>query len=138
MESEAASMQLIATILFLGAVLHTFSVKKLQEIGNRLQPDSIGENLVHFLSEIEVVFGIWAGLFITFWSFRFGTDSAVAFLDSIDFSESVFVLVIMCMGATNPIISPGKPCSWQRGGLQQVAVLDVPESCGIHGACYPL
>lgn len=98
------TMEPIATILFALAVIHTFSVKKFLHLAHQYPQGSIGENLFHFLGEVEVVFGIWAGLLIAWWSLRFGTESSVAYLDSVNYTEPAFVFVIMCMAATRPVL----------------------------------
>lgn len=97
-------MKYIATVLFICAVLHTFAVKIFLKLAHRFREGSIGENLFHFLGEVEVVFGVWASIFIGIWTFRFGTDSAAHYLDSINYTEAAFVFVIMCMAATKPLL----------------------------------
>ena len=55
-------IQLVATILFAIAVLHTFCVKKFAHWAHKYPQGSIQENLLHFLAETEIVFGIWAAV----------------------------------------------------------------------------
>lgn len=97
-------MKYVATVLFVLAVLHTFSVKRFARLAHRYPEGSIGENLFHFLGEVEVVFGLWAAVLIGIWSVRFGTESAAQYLDGVNYTEAVFVFVIMCMAATRPIL----------------------------------
>jgi hypothetical protein len=97
-------MQIVATALFVVAVLHTFTVKKFQTIANRLPDGSVGENLFRFLGEVEVVFGIWAAVFVAVWCVRFGQDAGVAYMSTVNFTEATFVFVIICMAATKPIL----------------------------------
>ena len=52
--------EILATILFSVAVLHTFSVKRFAHWAHRYPRGSIAENVLHFLAETEVVFGLWA------------------------------------------------------------------------------
>lgn len=98
------TMEPIATILFGLAVLHTFSVKRFLHLAHKYPIGSIGENFFHLLGEVEVVFGMWAGLMIAWWSVRYGTGSSVAYLDSVNYTEPAFVFVIMCMAATRPVL----------------------------------
>lgn len=102
--SASQSMQAIATVFFALAVIHTFMVTYLAALARRFPAGSVGENLLHFLAEVEVVFGLWAALLIAVWTARFGTSSAVSYLDGINFTEAAFVFVIMCMAATRPIL----------------------------------
>jgi hypothetical protein len=67
----------ISTALFACAVLHTFFVKKFNHWSKRYPQGSAGENLFHFLGEVEVVFGIWAALFIATLSTLEGTQAAL-------------------------------------------------------------
>ena len=46
-------IELLATVLFALAVVHTFLVKKFEEIAHRYPAGSIGENAFHFLGEVE-------------------------------------------------------------------------------------
>ncbi|MBM4251368.1 MAG: hypothetical protein FJ146_05320 [Deltaproteobacteria bacterium] len=102
--SPGQSMQTIATVFFALAVVHTFAVKYLAALARRFPAGSVGENLLHFLAEVEVVFGLWAALLIAVWTTRFGIDSAVGYLDGVNFTEAGFVFVIMCMAATRPVL----------------------------------
>ncbi len=101
-------MKYIATILFACAVMHTFCVKFLAGLAHRYPEGSMGENFFHFLSEIEVVFGLWAAAFIAVWTIRFGTESAAHYMQEINYTEPAFVFVIMCMAATKPVLAFAK------------------------------
>ena len=61
-----STIELVGTILFALAVCHTFLVKKFLHMAHKYPEGSIGENLFHFLGEVEVVFGLWAAFFIAF------------------------------------------------------------------------
>jgi hypothetical protein len=98
------TMQPIATILFALAVLHTFAVKRFLHLAHKYPEGSIGENFFHFLGEVEVVFGMWAGVLVAWWSIAYGTASSVIYLESVNFTEPAFVFVIMCMAATRPVL----------------------------------
>ncbi len=97
-------MKYVATVLFVCAVIHTFCTKKILNLAHRYPEGSMQENLLHFLGEVEVVFGIWASILIATWSFQAGTQNAALYLESINYTEAVFVFVIMCMSATRPIL----------------------------------
>lgn len=97
--------ELFATICFVLAIIHTFSVKWFQHLACRYEPGSVGENLFHLLGEIEVVFGIWAALFLLFLGFSQSPEEAIRYLDTRNFTEPAFVFVIMAICATRPILS---------------------------------
>lgn len=103
--AAAADMKTIATVLFGLAIVHTFSVKQFLKLSHKFRPGSIGENLFHFLGEVEVVFGVWAGVLVFAWAARHGVESSVQYLDTVNFTEAAFVFVIMCMAATRPVMA---------------------------------
>jgi hypothetical protein len=94
----------ISTLLFACAVLHTFCTKQFNKWAKRFPDGSARENLFHFLGEVEVVFGLWAFLFLFIVSLYSGTDAAVQYMNQVNFTEAVFVFVIMCLSSTRPVM----------------------------------
>lgn len=111
---EMTLLEIIGTTLFAIAVLHTFLVSFFQKLAHRFPEGSVGENFFHFLGEVEVVFGIWAAVFIGAYSWIHGfkivdeqghlTGGGLFYLESLNFTEPIFVFVIMTMAATRPVI----------------------------------
>lgn len=97
----------VATGLFAIAILHTFLVKKFAEIAHRYPDGSMGENFFHLLAEIEVVFGFWAGVFVLFLVTFLSPQEAVQYVESRNFTEPVFVFVIMTVCSTRPVLNFG-------------------------------
>jgi hypothetical protein len=101
----ATPSELLATTFFALAVLHTFSVKKFAHWANRYPSGSIQENLLHFLAETEVVFGLWAAaLFAGITALKGSVVEAVHYIESLNFTEPKFVLVVMVVAATRPVV----------------------------------
>jgi hypothetical protein len=99
-------VELLATILFGLAVVHTFLVKRFAHWARTYPPGSVQENLLHFLAETEVVFGLWAAaLFLGISAVRGSINDAVRYIDSLHFTEAKFVFVIMVVAATRPIVA---------------------------------
>jgi hypothetical protein len=94
--------ELIAAILFGIAIVHTFSTKFFSRLAH-LQPRHAG--LWHLLGEVEVVFGFWAFVLIVALFLISGRDSAVDYLQGRNFTEPMFVFVIMVIAASRPILS---------------------------------
>ena len=95
----------IATALFALAVIHTFMVKRFAALAHRYPEGSIPENLLHFLAETEVVFGLWAAaLFAAIAAINGSIGKAVEYVESLNFTEPKFVLVIMVVAATRPVV----------------------------------
>jgi hypothetical protein len=95
------SIQLIAATLFALAVIHTFSTKYFEHIAHT-HPRHAG--LWHLLGEVEVVFGFWAMVLILFVFAISGQHEAINYLESRDFTEPMFVFVIMVIAGTRPIL----------------------------------
>lgn len=100
-----SSIEITATVLFAFAVLHTFAVKRFQRIALQFPEGSIGENFFHLLGEVEVVFGLWAGVLIVSIALLKGGNEAVQYVESLNFTEPAFVFVVMAVAATRPIVS---------------------------------
>lgn len=102
MMSDPTFIQLTASILFALAVIHTFSTKYFEHLAH-IQPQHAG--IWHLLGEVEVVFGFWAMILILFMFAVGGKTEAVGYLNSRDFTEPMFVFVIMVIAGTKPILS---------------------------------
>jgi len=98
-------IELLASIFFGLAVLHTFSVKRFAHWAHQSPPGSIKENVLHFLAETEVVFGLWAAaLFLGIAALNKSLHDAVVYIEGLNFTEPKFVLVVMVVAATRPVV----------------------------------
>ena len=101
----ATTVELLATLLFGLAVLHTFCVKRFAHWAHRFPVGSVKQNLLHFLAETEVVFGLWAAaLFLSIAVVRGSLQEAVAYIDGLNYTEPKFVFVVMVVAATRPVV----------------------------------
>jgi hypothetical protein len=116
---EADPVNAIATAVFFLAVTHTFIAVRFTDAAHRIQArrdaaaaaagrapaPSVAAELLHFLGEVEVVFGLWAmPLVIAIVLFR-GWETAVHYLnDTVNYTEPLFVVVIMALASTRPIV----------------------------------
>jgi predicted cation transporter len=111
---QPTTFQIIGTVIFALAVLHTFMVKKFEHMAHHYPKGSMGQNIFHFLAEVEAVFGIWGAIFLTISACMNGfavyddahkvVGGALHYLEELNFTEPAFVFVIMCMAATRPVI----------------------------------
>ena len=100
-----SSTEILASVLFGLAVLHTFSVKRFAHWAHLSPPGSVRENLLHFLAETEVVFGLWAAaLFLGIAALNKSVQDAVVYIEGLNFTEPKFVLVVMVVAATRPVV----------------------------------
>jgi hypothetical protein len=109
----------VATAIFALAIIHTFSAARFAALAHRVQhahdvereklgleprPSTVAEFL-HFFGEVEVVFGLWAvvlGVVVTFW--HGWTTTKGYFNGTVVYTEPLFVVVIMALAATRPIV----------------------------------
>jgi len=102
---NTTSIELLASVLFGLAVVHTFCVKRFSKWAHRFPSGSFQEQIFHFLAETEVVFGLWAAaLFLGIAAIRSSFHDAVAYVESLNFTEAKFVFVIMVVAATRPVV----------------------------------
>jgi hypothetical protein len=116
---EIEPFNLIATVIFLLAIVHTFAAARFTVLAHRLQQrhqakaaaagkpayPSVGAELLHFMGEVEVVFGSWAILLVIFIVTWFGWATAAHYVnDTVNYTEPLFVVVIMALAATRPIV----------------------------------
>lgn len=94
-------IQWMAAAIFAIALLHTFAVKQFERLSHRF-PRHAG--LFHLLGEVEVVFGFWAIVLIVSLSFASGGADALAYAESRNYTEPLFVFVVMVVAASRPVL----------------------------------
>jgi hypothetical protein len=98
-------MEILASVLFGIAVLHTFCVKRFAHWAHQQPTGSVQQHLLHFLAETEVIFGLWAAvLFFGAAVTRGSMQAAIRYIDGLNFNEPKFVFVIMVVAATRPVV----------------------------------
>ncbi len=102
--AQVSPVEICATVIFFTAIFHTFLVHRFEHIADRKPKGSITANIWHLLAEVEVVFGLWALIFLIFFIAFSGAFAAIAYIDSLNYTEPAFVFVIMCIAATRPVI----------------------------------
>ena len=116
----AEPFNLAATLIFFAAIVHTFLASKFMAIAHkweheheirikegRASRNSVdhGAELFHFLGEVEVIFGVWVGALVVAIIFFHDWETAVNYISyKVNFTEPVFVVVIMILAATRPIL----------------------------------
>lgn len=125
-----STFHLIAFILFGLAIFHTLCVYKVHGWAKRLemkqkpryrnkkQDRSFAVHMLYFLSEVEVVFVLWAiPLFFTIWGF-YGWTTGLEYINTRDYTETLFVVVILAMASTRPIVhTTEKFIHWVASGF---------------------
>lgn len=127
------SQEILATVLFALAVLHTFFVKRFAHWAHKYPAGSVGENVLHFLAETEIVFGVWAAILVIGIAVLNGSiHDAVTYVEKLggssdpaeveklgsvaeavdyvkgttdSYKEPKFVMIVMIMAATRPVVN---------------------------------
>jgi len=110
----------VATAIFFLAILHTFSAARVARLAHAVQRrhdqrqrdaglpphPSVAAELLHFVGEIEVVFGLWALVLIAAIAAARGWKTAEHYVsDTVNYTEALFVVVIMALASTRPIVT---------------------------------
>lgn len=96
-----SNAELIATTIFALAIVHTFATKLFERLAY-LHPPHAG--LFHLLGEVEVVFGFWAAVLIAVLAMVESPARAIAYAESRQYTEPLFVFVIMVIAASRPVL----------------------------------
>ena len=111
---------LVATLIFLCAIIHTFLTSKFTALSHKWEHEHEEKKkqgleerhtvhhraeLFHFLGEVEAVFGIWvialSGAIVAFYDWK----TVVNYVSyRVNFTEPMFVVVIMTLASTRPIL----------------------------------
>ncbi len=133
--ATAEPFNLVATIIFVLAITHTFLAAKFLHLAHRWRDEHrariraegrTGEakpevdakddvcfkaEVMHFFGEVEAIFGIWVvpllGVFIAFK----GWPAAERYIShGVHFTEPLFVVIIMAISATRPVLRFAEQC----------------------------
>lgn len=100
--ADTPAIQIIAAALFALALIHTFAARQFERLAHRY-PRHAG--LFHLAGEIEVVFGFWAIVLVLVLALASGTDQALAYAESRNYTEPLFVFVVMVIAASRPVLA---------------------------------
>jgi hypothetical protein len=125
---EVEPFNLVATVIFLLAIIHTFLTarfrhwahvlekrheEKLRREGRYVDSNNDGEadevsfwsKILHFFGEVEAVFGIWVLPLIIAITVSESWHTAEEYLDMrVSYTEPIFVVVIMAIAASRPVL----------------------------------
>ncbi len=95
----------IAAVIFGLALVHTFAAKTFEKIADRSKKHA---GLFHLLGEIEIVFGLWAFVLIATMAALVGGKEAIEYAETRQYTEPLFVFVIMVIAASRPVLEAVK------------------------------
>ncbi len=133
----AEPFNLVATIIFVLAIFHTFLTSKIRHMAHEVEhahaealkrkreKESVTDNdddgkpdevsfkgqMLHFLGEVEAVFGIWVLVLLVAMFFEKGWGTVTNYIDrGVNYTEPMFVVVIMAMASSRPILRFARTC----------------------------
>jgi Na+/H+ antiporter NhaD/arsenite permease-like protein len=111
---------LVATAIFVLGIVHTFLAAKFRHWAHEVEkahkavhPEKVSfkGQMLHFLGEVEVVFGIWAVVLMAAIAGFHGRGTAVDYVGHhVNFTEAMFVVVIMAVASTRPVLRLAEQC----------------------------
>ena len=122
----------VVTLIFFFAILHTFLAAKFSAFAHAVQhrhdqrmraagkpaTPSTPAGMLHFLGEVEVVFGLWVLPLLVAIAMKEGWNTATHYLnDGVNFTEPLFVVVVMALASTRPIVG------FAEGALRRLAII---------------
>ncbi|MDE2607312.1 MAG: putative Na+/H+ antiporter [Burkholderiales bacterium] len=96
------AIEIAAALLFAVALVHTFAARQLVRLGRRFPRH---EGLFHLLGEVEVVFGFWSAVLVLAFASLANWQEAVSYLEGRQYTEPLFVFVIMVIAASHPVLA---------------------------------
>jgi hypothetical protein len=126
---QAAPFNLIASVIFLLAIIHTFLTARFRHWAHEAEeehaarmaerkppasdanddgtPDEVSfkGQILHFLGEVEAVFGIWVLVLAAAITYLYDWGTVVSYIGAkVNFTEPLFVVVIMAIAGTRPVL----------------------------------
>ena len=131
---DAEPFNLVATVIFFLAIVHTFLTARFRHWAHEVEeehaarlrsqgpntdnnedgaPDEVSfkGQMLHFLGEVEAVFGIWAVILAIALTWTKGWHTVVQYIGhDVNFTEPMFVVVIMALASTRPVLRFAEQC----------------------------
>ncbi len=132
---QAEPFNLVASIIFLLAIIHTFLTSRFRHWAHEAEEEharalkhrttgardanedgvvdevSFKGQMLHFLGEVEAVFGIWALVLIGAIIYFFSWNTVIDYIGHrVNFTEPMFVVVVMAMAGTRPVLRCAEAC----------------------------
>ena len=107
---ENPTIQVFSLIIFIFAVTHIFLARYFNNLAHKYHSKEFVSTGLHFLGEVEAIFGIWAlilflGLIVILGDYQ---GAKYFITKEVSYTEPSFVFVIMVVAATKPIIYSAK------------------------------
>ncbi|MES2921647.1 MAG: putative Na+/H+ antiporter [Verrucomicrobiota bacterium] len=123
---------LVATIIFVLAIVHTFFAIPITKRSHQVQHAhdarirrsraargestdaddlvSFRATMLHFLGEVEAIFGIWVLVLIAAMFAFYDLTTVKDYMMGVNYTEPLFVVIIMALASTRPILCFAESC----------------------------
>lgn len=118
---------LVASIIFILAIIHTFFAVRFTKVAHRIQDEhdakilrepptddvpvaSFKATMLHYFGEVEAIFGIWVLVLLAAMLAFYDLTAVKDYLMAVNFTEPLFVVVIMALASTRPILQFAETC----------------------------
>jgi len=123
---------LLASIIFLLAITHTFFTIPITKLAHKVQHDhdahilklksdqgksavpdemvSFRATILHFLGEVEAIFGIWVVVLVVAMVTTQGMEEMKTYFMGVNYTEPLFVVIIMALASTRAILQFAESC----------------------------
>jgi hypothetical protein len=133
--AEIEPFNVVATLIFVLAIIHTFLTAKFRHWAHMVEaehharlkerapvrtdsneddvPDEVSfkGQILHFFGEVEAVFGIWVLVLMAAITWFKGWPTVVHYIgNKVNFTEPMFVVVIMALASTRPVLVFAERC----------------------------
>ena len=135
--AKADPFNVIASVIFLAAIVHTFMAPFFVRLAHRYEeehrsrvrdraihdgdstrePVSFKATLCHFLGEVEAIFGIWLLPLFAAILFYYDWNHVAHLVQHVHYIEPIFVVVIMALASTKPVIRFSETIAQWAAGL---------------------
>ncbi len=125
---HAEPFNLVATIIFFLAIIHTLMTSWFHKLANRFDiwhqgmieqgkrhknSSSVLGGLFRMIGEVEVVFGLWALILGVAIYFYYDWHTFIGYVDKLSYREAIFILVIMTIASSRAILKLFEMIMWR-------------------------
>ena len=104
-------LNLWVTLIFVGAVVHTFFTARFLKLSHHWKDRPFISGVLHFLGEVEAVFGIWVLPLFGLLLWKVGWKPSLNYIEhEVSYNEPLFVVVVMAISSTKPILQLAERC----------------------------
>lgn len=117
---EVQPFNAIAFLIFALAITHTFFARKIAATSDNLKKKYKNDNptplqlffieFLYFMGEVEVILGIWVIPLLMAMTYFFDWDTTIAYLNSVSYIEPLFVVTVMAVAGSLPILRFAEKC----------------------------